>query len=114
MEKVEIILRDSNAYDSLDMNEDKKVLSKITKFVANHQKELTNEEIHCLKFEWKTGIFYGVPKIHKSKQINELYKKANEYGASNKSGRPKISSNCCRPCQSHPQTQPLYRPDKEK
>ena len=76
VEKIENILRDSNAYEALDMNEDKKVVNKITKFVANHQEELTNEEIHYLtKFEWKTSNFYGLPKIHKSKQVNETIQK---------------------------------------
>ena len=60
------------------MNEDKKVENTITKFEANHQEELINKEIHYLtKFEWKTSNFYGLPKVHKSKQVNETIKKKN-------------------------------------
>ena len=41
-------------------------------FLKNHQTELTKKEYDYLtNFEPKTSNFYGLPKIHKNKEINE-------------------------------------------
>lgn len=45
-------------------------MSRIKKYVTKFSKNLTDkEEDFLLNFEVKTSNFYGLPKIHKSKQI---------------------------------------------
>ena len=62
VKKIENILRYSSAYEALDMNEDKKAMNKITKFIVIHQEKPTNKEVHHLiKFSWKTCIFFPLP-----------------------------------------------------
>ena len=59
-------------YQKLDQNPQKEIMKKYRKFLKNHQTELTKKEYDYLtNFEQKNSDFYGLPKIHKSKEINE-------------------------------------------
>ena len=70
--QVEKLLFNNEYYQKLDQNHQKEILKKYRKFLKNHQTELTKKEYDYLtNFEQKTSNFYGLPKIHKSKEINE-------------------------------------------
>lgn len=70
-------LSDVNFYQHLDQNEDCKAILKIKKFVRVHGDNLTkNEKDYLINYETKTSNFYGLPKIHKSKEIQEKIKTA--------------------------------------
>ena len=70
--QVEKLLFNNEYYQKLDQNPQKEILKKYRKFLKNHQTELTKKEYDYLtNFEQKTSNFYGLPKIHKSKEINE-------------------------------------------
>ncbi|XP_062576664.1 uncharacterized protein LOC134238563 [Saccostrea cucullata] len=63
-------LDDINFYKELPSNEDKKTMSTMKKYTSKFSHNLTKKEIDfLLNFEVKTSNFYGLPKIHKSKQI---------------------------------------------
>lgn len=63
-------LNDIHFYQELPSNQDSKTMSRIKKYVTKFTKNLTDkEEDFLLNFEVKTSNFYGLPKIHKSKQI---------------------------------------------
>ena len=65
-------LSDVNFYKHLDQNEDCKAILKIKKFVRVHGDNLTkNEKDYLINYETKARNFYGLPKIHKSKEIQE-------------------------------------------
>ena len=51
---------------------------KYKKFLQKFKSQLTEKEFdYLLNFEIKTSNFYGLPKVHKSKQINEKCKSTN-------------------------------------
>lgn len=63
-------LEDRNNYKLIDTNIDKNIISKITKLCTTHNKILTKKEKDFLiNFIPKTSNFYGLPKIHKSREI---------------------------------------------
>ena len=65
-------LEDQSFSKKLPQNEDKKTMSQIGKLIRNHGQNLTKNEIDYLtNFEVRTSNFYGLPKIHKSKEIQE-------------------------------------------
>ena len=77
--KISEMLKDENNYKSLDNNIDQKILSKIKRFCQTHDKTLTKKEKDFLtKFNCKTSNFYGLPKIHKSKEIKNAIKTQNK------------------------------------
>ena len=52
-------------------------MKKYRTFLKDHQTELTKKEYDYLtNFEHKTSNFYGLPKIHKNKEINETCAKS--------------------------------------
>ena len=66
------MLFDNEYYQKLDNNPQKEIMKKYRVFLKNHQTELTKKEYDYLtNFEPKTSNFYGLPKIHKNKEINE-------------------------------------------
>ena len=65
-------LHNNEYYKELDHNPHKGIMKKYRSFLKEHQTELTKKESDYLaNFECKTSNFYGLPKIHKSKEINE-------------------------------------------
>ncbi|XP_071171038.1 uncharacterized protein [Mytilus edulis] len=65
-------LEDGLFYQKLNGNRDKSTMSKIRKLIKEYSDNLTDKEKDYLKnFEVKTSNFYGLPKIHKSKEIQD-------------------------------------------
>ena len=79
-EKVENILSNRIAYEKLPGNVDNKIMNKISKLVHKYENCLTQKEIKYLSlFEYKSSLFYCLPKIHKSQTIiNEVRKQKAE------------------------------------
>ena len=74
--KMQQILEDKDTYKKLDTNIDKQILKKIENLTKTHEEELTEKEINYLtNFNCKTSQLYGLPKVHKSKRINEQIQK---------------------------------------
>ena len=72
---VEDILTDTNFYEKLDADPSKAEKTKYTKFLKTHKTCLTKKELDYLEnFEVKSSNFYGLPKVHKSSQINDKCK----------------------------------------
>ncbi|XP_045209259.2 uncharacterized protein LOC123561103 [Mercenaria mercenaria] len=71
------ILDDLAYYEKLKGEPSKSDRMKYNKLIVEFQYCLTDKEIDYLQnFEVKTSNFYGLPKVHKSKHISELCKKA--------------------------------------
>ena len=74
-ELVESILNDETYYTELSTSPEKDLQLKYKKYLQKFKCQLTdNEYDYLLNFEVKTSNFYGLPKVHKSKQINEKCK----------------------------------------
>lgn len=74
---VENILNDEAYYSKLNTHPEKELQLKYKKFLKKHKGQLTKKEFEYLEnFEAKTSNFYGLPKVHKSKIINEKCKSA--------------------------------------
>ena len=66
------ILDDQCYYEKCQTYNTKCVLSKLNKLIDNHGNGLTTKEIdYITNFECKESNFYGLPKVHKSKQITD-------------------------------------------
>ena len=66
------ILQDEETYKKTNENCDKKVFKDLEKFIAKFSNCLSKEEQDFLtKFSFSTSNFYGLPKVHKSKIIQE-------------------------------------------
>ena len=77
-ELVETILNDEVYYTKLNTSPEKELKLKYKKFFQKFKSQMTEKEFdYLLNFEVKTSNFYGLPKVHKSKQINEKCKSAN-------------------------------------
>ena len=77
---VERILNDEAYYTKLKTNPEKDLQMKYKRFLKNYKIHMTEKEKDYLQnFEAKTSNFYGLPKVHKSKQINEKCKLAQSY-----------------------------------
>ena len=71
-------LNDSTTYRKVKPNCDNLVMNKLTEFVKKYKNVLTSQESNYLsKFSYSTSNFYGLPKIHKSKIIEEAIKHQN-------------------------------------
>lgn len=69
-------LQDHQFYTKLEQNEDRRTMLKIEKLTRKYQDNLTDNEIEYLtKYEVKSSNFYGLPKIHKCKNIQEKRQK---------------------------------------
>ncbi|KAK3098186.1 hypothetical protein FSP39_017007 [Pinctada imbricata] len=65
-------LEDTSFYKKLPKNEDRKTMSLIGRLIRVHGHQLTKNEIDYLtNFEVITSNFYGLPKIHKSRDIQK-------------------------------------------
>ena len=66
------MLTDDSYYQPVPDNKRREIFDKIDKLIKSHKK-LTKKEIEFLiKFDCKTSTFYGLPKIHKSKIIQDI------------------------------------------
>ena len=75
---VETILNDETYYTKLSTSPEKDLQLKYKKFLQKFKSQMTEKEFdYLLNFEIKTSNFYGLPKVHKSKQINEKCKSTN-------------------------------------
>lgn len=64
-------------YSKSNINPEKKLQLKYKKFLQKYKSHMTDKEFYYLQnFEAKLSDFYGLPKVHKSKQINEKGKLA--------------------------------------
>ena len=77
-ELVETILNDEVYYTKLNTSPEKELNLKYKKVLQKFKSQMTEKEFdYLLNFEVKTSNFYGLPKVHKSKRINEKCKSAN-------------------------------------
>ena len=66
------MLTDDSYYQPVPDNKRRETYNKIDELIESHNK-LTKQEIEFLiKFDCKTSTFYGLPKIHKSKIIQDI------------------------------------------
>ncbi|XP_062571387.1 uncharacterized protein LOC134233429, partial [Saccostrea cucullata] len=75
--KILQMLNNSEFYDEISENSDKKTMRKIKNLIKNHNTTscLTDkEEDFLINFDFRESAFYGLPKIHKSKTIKEAIK----------------------------------------
>lgn len=80
-EKISQILNDGSYYKCLPNNIDKTILTLIKKFCSKYRNILTPKELDFVtKFQSKTSNFYGLPKLHKSIEIqNAITAQNSEY-----------------------------------
>ena len=71
-DKIENMLSNQEYYEKLDRNPQKEIMKKYNVLVQKYRSNLTKKEFDYLtEFVTKPSNFYGLPKIHKSKEINE-------------------------------------------
>ena len=63
-------LTDANTYQKTDEKCDNCVMKKIAE-LANKYESLLTKKLHLTNIPFSTSNFYGLPKVHKSKSINE-------------------------------------------
>ena len=69
-EKITEMLADMHIYTEIPNNVDKTTLAKIRGLISHYESILTEKEKNYLtQFENQTSQFYGLPKVHKSKEI---------------------------------------------
>ena len=74
-EMVNTIISGTEYYEKLDKDLQKDTLQRYNNFLKNYQNHLTKKELDYLEnSEVKTSQFYGLPKIHKSKTVSDIYK----------------------------------------
>ena len=70
-------LNDETTYKMIESNcdTDTKVMKGITKIIEKYKDNLTKKEKeYLISFSYNTSYFYGLPKIHKSKLIQNVIK----------------------------------------
>ena len=74
-------LNDANTYQKTDEKCVYRVMKKIAELGNKFESLLTKvEKLYLANISFSTSNFYGLPKIHKSKQINEaIQQQNNEY-----------------------------------
>ena len=65
------MLEDKSFYKQIENQTTKKTMKKLKKVVSLLKEITRNERNYLLDFECKSSMFYGLPKIHKSKLINK-------------------------------------------
>ena len=69
----------TDTYEKVDINENKKVYKDLLNLTSKHKECLTKDEIKYITDEdWKDARFYGLPKLHKCKEIMDRIKVDNE------------------------------------
>ncbi|CAC5382133.1 unnamed protein product [Mytilus coruscus] len=77
-DKIQEQLNDKQYYRELNDNMDKKTKRNINKLISKFPHCTTDKEVvYLTKFEVKTNNFYGLPKIHKSKEIETAVQQQN-------------------------------------
>ena len=70
--KIEDMLSNQEFYERLDNNPHKPIMATYKKLLHKYETNITKKEFEYLTvYETKPSNFYGLPKIHKSKEINE-------------------------------------------
>ena len=70
---VERILNDEVYYNKLNTNPEKDLQMKYKRFLKNYKSGMTEKEMDYLQnFEAKSSNFYGLPKLHRSKQKQKM------------------------------------------
>ena len=70
--KIEDMLSNQEYYEQLDNDPHKPIMATYKKLVHKYENNITKKEFEYLTvFETQPSNFYGLPKIHKSKEINE-------------------------------------------
>ena len=74
-------LHDANTYQKIDQKCESHVMKKIGELANKYESLLTKaEKLYLTNISFSTSNFYGLPKVHKSKQINEaIQQQNNEY-----------------------------------
>ena len=73
--KILEMLNDTETYREIPTNMDKSVIKKIKNLAQKHNSYLTRDERKYISnFEYKTSVIYGLPKVHKSKIIQQAIK----------------------------------------
>lgn len=76
--KIMDILNDQETYKMIPNNVDKTTINKIKTTLKKYERSLTKDEIKFLtNFEYKTSLFYGLPKVHKSHSIIKAIEEGN-------------------------------------
>ena len=73
--KIKEMLHDKTMYEETYHNKDRKTISLIKQLISNTESD--KEQDYLTKFECKTSIFYGLPKIHKSVSIIKAFQEQN-------------------------------------
>ena len=62
-------LNDTSFYSEIPNKLDSRIMRRLKNLVLVHTTSLTEKEGDCLtNFKYNTSYFYGLPKVHKSKQ----------------------------------------------
>jgi len=69
-EKIMEILKDDKTYEPISNYNENTVMNKISKLAKKHNCLNKKELEYLTKFNYKTSNFYGLPKVHKSQNIN--------------------------------------------
>ena len=71
-DKIMEMLSDVNTYNEIPNNIDKNIIAKIKTLAKKYKNILTHKETKFIcNFEYKTSLFYGLPKVHKSEDIKQ-------------------------------------------
>ena len=71
-EQTDILLSNPDYYKQLEESPHKDIINGYPKYIEKYKSNLTEKERdYLLNFESKTSNFYGLPKIHKCKDIND-------------------------------------------
>ena len=70
---------ESNTYQKIDQNSDKKVFTKLNHLINKHSECFTkNENTYLTQYQWKTSNFYIMPKINKCEEIITIIEETND------------------------------------
>ena len=78
--KVMSMLTDEEFYKEISENQDKKTMQKVKYLIQKHSDTTSftkKEKDFLTDFDFRESVFYGLPKIHKSKIITEAIKEQN-------------------------------------
>ena len=72
MKQIDKLLSNPDYYKQLEESPHKDIMKGYSKYIEKYKSNLTEKERdYLLNFESKTSNFYGLPKIHKRKDIND-------------------------------------------
>ena len=107
-EKIKSIFTNSNTYKKLATNKDRSIMPEICKLTSTYETILTKKEKdYVSSLAYKSSLFYGLPKIHKSRQLidaitTQKSELVNILSPEDLSFRPTVAGpNCPTHCLSH-------------